>query len=485
MRTTTAMIAVLAAVAGAAAGQATRDRAHTDDTGSWISRQSSSMQALTPAAPETRAGLLWTYVDPVSITESVALGNNGAESWVGHWLNDKRMSKFTTAGAGVPDFVYSMSGENPDAIGVAAASDASLCAVLSWPTGGPLSLRGFSNAGGNTPLWTYTFPAAYKNSGQRSVAVNEDGTRVAACAYDGANTLLNILDGTSNTVLVSETITGFCSGVELSGDGSRVLVTAGDTARLYDTATLTQIYSLQTSGAGGYHRISRDGTAIACGGFNIRAAREIAGVWQQVYATGGSNDWFGYGMALSGDGKTLFVVSHDYGQNYLPNDHQIIDLLTGTVIATWSYTGTGSFQNTVVGAQVNTDGTVFACASWGDQGNTQPEVRIFDRNLTMIGSIDSEGSPFEIDMSPDGHYVLVGSKAVHANSFGNGGRTYAYENDTACLADFNGDGVVDTRDVIGFLNAWTAQDAAADCDGNGVIDTRDVLCFLNLWAAGC
>ncbi len=54
-----------------------------------------------------------------------------------------------------------------------------------------------------------------------------------------------------------------------------------------------------------------------------------------------------------------------------------------------------------------------------------------------------------------------------------------------CIADFNGDGVVDTRDVLAFLNAWAYRDPSADCDGNGVIDTRDVLCFLNAWNAGC
>ncbi len=59
----------------------------------------------------------------------------------------------------------------------------------------------------------------------------------------------------------------------------------------------------------------------------------------------------------------------------------------------------------------------------------------------------------------------------------------ACEND--CRADFNGDGVVDTRDVTAFLNAWTAMDSSADIDGNGVIDTRDVLAFLNLWSVGC
>lgn len=55
----------------------------------------------------------------------------------------------------------------------------------------------------------------------------------------------------------------------------------------------------------------------------------------------------------------------------------------------------------------------------------------------------------------------------------------------SCIADFNGDGVVDTRDVLGFLNAWAAGQGGADIDGNGVIDTRDVIAFLNLWTAGC
>jgi hypothetical protein len=55
----------------------------------------------------------------------------------------------------------------------------------------------------------------------------------------------------------------------------------------------------------------------------------------------------------------------------------------------------------------------------------------------------------------------------------------------SCIADFNGDGAVDTRDVLAFLNAWNAGDARSDIDGDGVIDTRDVLAFLNLWNAGC
>jgi len=54
-----------------------------------------------------------------------------------------------------------------------------------------------------------------------------------------------------------------------------------------------------------------------------------------------------------------------------------------------------------------------------------------------------------------------------------------------CLADFNGDGSVNTIDVLAFLNAWSTGDSSADINGDGVVDTLDVLAFLNLWSAGC
>lgn len=54
-----------------------------------------------------------------------------------------------------------------------------------------------------------------------------------------------------------------------------------------------------------------------------------------------------------------------------------------------------------------------------------------------------------------------------------------------CLPDFDGDGVVDTRDVIVFLAAWNLGEPGADFNGDGRIDTRDVVLFLNAWVAGC
>ena len=55
----------------------------------------------------------------------------------------------------------------------------------------------------------------------------------------------------------------------------------------------------------------------------------------------------------------------------------------------------------------------------------------------------------------------------------------------ACDADFNGDGSVNTQDVLAFLGAWAAGDGSADMNGDGSVNTQDVIAFLNLWAAGC
>ncbi|HRQ71880.1 MAG TPA: GC-type dockerin domain-anchored protein [Phycisphaerales bacterium] len=55
----------------------------------------------------------------------------------------------------------------------------------------------------------------------------------------------------------------------------------------------------------------------------------------------------------------------------------------------------------------------------------------------------------------------------------------------SCPADFNGDTVVNTLDVLAFLNAYTSGDAAADFNHDGVINTLDVLAFLNAYTADC
>lgn len=57
--------------------------------------------------------------------------------------------------------------------------------------------------------------------------------------------------------------------------------------------------------------------------------------------------------------------------------------------------------------------------------------------------------------------------------------------DGPCIADFNGDGAVNTIDMLEFLNAWTAQNPEADINGDDSVNTIDVIEFLNAWTQGC
>ena len=57
--------------------------------------------------------------------------------------------------------------------------------------------------------------------------------------------------------------------------------------------------------------------------------------------------------------------------------------------------------------------------------------------------------------------------------------------DSACIADWNGDGTINTQDLLAFLNDWSAGNDIADINGDGVVNTQDVLAFLNAWADGC
>ena len=54
-----------------------------------------------------------------------------------------------------------------------------------------------------------------------------------------------------------------------------------------------------------------------------------------------------------------------------------------------------------------------------------------------------------------------------------------------CLVDWNGEGVVDTRDVVAFLSEWAGGSSGADFDRDGDVDQDDVLRFVAAWRAGC
>lgn len=115
-----------------------------------------------------------------------------------------------------------------------------------------------------------------------------------------------------------------------------------------------------------------------------------------------------------------------------------------------------------------------------DDGASYTEILHTDLGGDMLPTFYGNNSAMP---DPDGNvWVAGGTWAVESFKTG---EIYKFSPASDCYADFDGNGVVDTRDVTAFLNAWVAGNASADCDGNTIIDTRDVTCFLNAWVAGC
>jgi endonuclease/exonuclease/phosphatase family metal-dependent hydrolase len=75
---------------------------------------------------------------------------------------------------------------------------------------------------------------------------------------------------------------------------------------------------------------------------------------------------------------------------------------------------------------------------------------------------------------------------VAANAGGDTDSTpYPASFHTAGVADFNGDGTINSLDFLLFLNQWNARDPATDVNLDGDINTLDFLFFLNAYTSGC
>ena len=92
--------------------------------------------------------------------------------------------------------------------------------------------------------------------------------------------------------------------------------------------------------------------------------------------------------------------------------------------------------------------------------------------------------PDDIFLSDDGMLYFFASLRNAAGedlgSFGTGGDAFLrLQLGDDCPADFDGDGDVDTADLLHLLGAWGTPDG--DVDGDGDTDTADLLALLGVW----
>lgn len=432
-----------AAVEGRSPG--TRETIRVDASGVWTETVSGDGAGGVSTGGPRGTGIIWQLHDDDSVVWRVAIADTLDESWVAHDLNVERLSFLATTGTGVPVYEFDLVPEDPGTVAVGSAEDASLGLLLVAGPGGA-SIRGFSAAGGATPIWTYSFDANYTSTSHRNVDASLDGSIVIGAASDqnAGNSIVVILDGTNGTELSRLENLPFVGGVELSDDGGRAMIThvSNGHGLVIETSGMTTLATFAGSGAGSvYHRLSGDGTVAAVGGFSSQVYKETGGVWSQIWSESETSQWYGRGLALSQDGGTLFSTSFDF-TNVLDLTYRVIDLVGGVELARTTTSGTGLLQDPMVDADASADGQVFAVVSWGTEDNVHPEVQMFDRDLNLIGSIDTPGSPFDVDVTRDGRFVLVGGKTIHANDTGRGSDTYAYELPTTIIPTVSAWGMV-------------------------------------------
>ncbi|MCC6661091.1 MAG: hypothetical protein IT437_09425 [Phycisphaerales bacterium] len=473
----------LLAAAVPALGQSVR--VETDATGTYI-RPSRGLMGPTAPSPEA---MLWTYNHPTAIPQSVSLSPASGSAWVGQTLNAEMLQRFAITGSGVPTMEIPAGGNSPCL--VSAAQNADIAAFLDH-TGSNFEVRAYASTS-STPLWTFSVPAQYDNyGGPHNLKVSRDGSVVAAGfnISAGGAPILYFLNGSTGAVINTYTQpSGFIASVDLTDSGGLCVIqhtTTQALAKVIDTATGTETFSVPGTGAGtAYFKISGNGDVIVVGGFSFHVYKKIAGVYTQIINFSAPTSWFGSAAVVSRDGSTVGALNHNYGTNYQDTSTRIWDVNSAALLGTFNTHGSGSLQGSASDAAMSDDGSKMVAAHWGTQDNAFPETLVFDRSVNLINQIDSPGSPFSVDMSGNGQYVLVGAKSVHANIMGNGGNTYLLSNAVACYPDCNGDAALNLSDFGCFTTKFALGDPYADCNSDSVLNLSDFGCFTTKFALGC
>jgi hypothetical protein len=389
----------------------------------------SKQQPLAPLTPEHRAwsplgNTLWDVDDVNAIAAGVSIDSN--DVWGAWTLQGARLSAYPITGNGTPNFEFSSFGNGNS--GVASARGADRMAYMeSNDAGNDFRIHGFKSTSGGTPDWSFPFPVSDPNlpASSQKVSVSYDGSTVASVVSDSVtqNSTLYVFDGDTGNVRSMRTDALRMDAVDLTDDGSVALVTEDNLAVLVNTTSGDTLFSVAGSGAGNiFYRISGDGNVFVTCGFDLDVYKFDGTTYQRVIHFSRPSSWFGGASIVSRDGSTVGSFSGNYANNWLTGEVDLFDVASAQMIGSYPVSGTGQFQGTPVGAESNDNGTVMAFASWGTEFHDWPEVMVFDRNVNLIGAINFPGSAFGVDVSTDGQYVVGGSKAVHANQFGSGGR---------------------------------------------------------------
>ncbi len=410
--------------------------------------------------PLQTAGTLWTHTDGglVWIGNALALGNHGSEVFCEYDLNNERAELFSAFDSDPPTALWSdLSAQGSDDHHVASAETSDVQVALhtfnQGQPGASCVLSKYSSLS-SVPDWTYTFPIA--PNGGTNVGISRDGQTIVAAASDLSNSNVEIaVFGPGSNVPVSYTTyplggTNNCiRGFDLSADGSTLYFSSAGTpvaANIFDVPSATVVFNTLINASFDSHGISGDGSVFAFGNFGLlQVWQKVAGYYINTitHFVPGAN-YCGY-LDVSDDGSTV-ACGFTFYIGYQQVEIDAIDVPTMSVTMSDVFSSANPLlQNIVSGVSVSADGQRFAVGLWGDGSGPLAEARLYSKNQNApLATINLTGSVFGLQISADGQRAAFGSKAVHANQLGNGGRISLLGDSTPFTHFCAGDGSLAT-----------------------------------------
>ncbi len=289
-----------------------------------------------------------------------------------------------------------------------------------------------------TPDWHYQFPG---NTLFARGSVSSDGSKIVACSSSDTHVLAAVFDpGSSSPLWYFSHNVGIAGidAVEVSGDGSTALVSDMSGVYAFDTDTRDILYTDYGALSKG-HALSYDGSILASAvDFfpSIVTVRERVGdtfqlLWEYEPPGGPMSDCFYDAVDLSDDGQTLVIGATSWlsrGHNWL----SVFDTYDSNPLWTIEIEGGpggGYFiWDALEHVDISADGSRFIAGYWGDPEYPHEEMFVFEKTSPdPIFVLDTPGSVFGVDITPDGTQAAVACKRMHATQSGYGGRVYSID----------------------------------------------------------
>jgi hypothetical protein len=325
-----------------------------------------------------------------------------------------------------PEMLWSFSTHPADPLSSDGAAEADLWASITRLEVGGLNDFLYTLHVGNSQglSWTWDFPVI--TAGWARVRITRDGSRIVAVFVDDEAPATDILVfGPDAPVPLHEWSLppGVPWSMDLADDGSRLVLGLENQCVVVDLASGAPVFTW-TDGGSFSNRglaLSGDGTLLAfAGGGGVTLQRWDGAAFAPLHVQ--PLPGLASAIAISRDGSTCaWGVSFPY-----PSTEtwvQCLDVPQLALKMTDQVSSWGAYQNWAVDIEIDDRGQQFAVAQAGDEPDVVAEVRAYRRNQNQpIFELNLPGSALNVDISPDGRWVLAGSREVHMNKAGAGGR---------------------------------------------------------------